>query len=106
MARAQWKGFPGFTAHVTGKVDGRPFEGDVTIDAAGAVHLETQEEVVAPWIQERLESIVLHRNARPQDQAAERSKPVLRFADQEEDHPLGRLLVSERGRVASRYRAK
>jgi hypothetical protein len=100
--RAQWKDFPGFTAHVEGKVDGRSFEGEVTIQADGSVSLKTVEEVVKPWVSEQLESIAMHRAASSGDSP----RPVLRFADQEWDHPLGRLLTFDGGRFASSYRVK
>jgi hypothetical protein len=102
--RAQWKDFPGFRAHIAGKVDGRPFEGDVTVEADGTVRVKTEEDVVKPWVTEQLESIVTHRVAG--ESSADRPKPVLRFADQETDHPLGRLLLFEGGRFASSYRVK
>jgi hypothetical protein len=35
-----------------------------------------------------------------------RPKPVLRFADDQDDHPLGRLLTFEGGQFASSYRVK
>jgi hypothetical protein len=102
-ARAQWKGFPGFTALATGKMDGRPFEARVTVDGDGKVRVETEEKVVQPWLKEQLESIVLHRSA---GSAGEQPAPVLRFADDETDHPFGRLLLFEGGRFASSYRVK
>lgn len=102
--RAQWKNFPGFTAQIAGKVDGRPFKGKVTIDAKGAVKLETDDDVTQAWVKDQLASIVLHRAAG--DPSTERRKPELWFADEEEDHPLGRLLLFEGGRFASSYRVK
>jgi hypothetical protein len=106
-ARAQWRGFPGFTARIVGTVDGRPFDGRVTIKPSGEVHLETEETLLAPWVREQLESIAMHRNAAPQPAgAADEPKPVLRFADRDSDHPLGRLLLFEGGRFASSYRVK
>ena len=104
--RAQWKNFPGFTARVQGKVDGRSFTGTVTVDAKGTVQLKTEEPVVRSWVVDQLESIVLHRNARPQPPSGKRSRPVLHFGDGEDDHPLGRLLIFEGGQFASSYRVK
>jgi hypothetical protein len=106
--RAQWKDFPGFSARIKGKVDGRPFEGAVTIDAKGSVQLQMDDKGVRSWVEDQLESIVLHRAARAQKTSSteKRSKPVLRFGDEEEDHPLGRLLIFEGGRFASSYRVK
>jgi hypothetical protein len=107
-ARASWHDFPGFTAHLSGSVDGRRFSGTVTIDAAGEVSLTEDSpgkaEDAAKWVQEQLESIVLHRLARPTP--AGRSAPVLRFGESGDDHPLGRLLVFAGGKFASSYRVK
>jgi hypothetical protein len=100
--RAQWKDFPGFRARIAGKVDGRPFDGKVVVAATGAVRLDVDDPVVKSWVKGQLESIVLHRSAG--DSSAE--PPVLRFADREADHPLGRLLLFEGGRFASSYRVK
>jgi hypothetical protein len=106
-ARASWKDFPGFTAKVAGKIDGRPCEGMVTIDAKGKVSYAdndvSQDEAVAPWVEEQFGSLAMHRIARP---AGDRPKPVLRFAETKEDHPLGRLLLFEGGQFASSYRVK
>ena len=101
-ARAQWKGFLGFTASVTGKVDGRDFSGKVTVAADGGVHGETSKKEAKHWLEDQLGSIALHRGARGE----ERAKPVLRFGDDDEDHPLGRLLIFDGGRFASSYRVK
>jgi hypothetical protein len=104
-ARAQWKGFPGFKAGIQGKVDGRPFMGSVTVDAAGAVELKIDDEVAKRWVSGQIESIAMHRGAGQADDG-KRARPVLRFGDGEEDHPLGRLLIFEGGRFASSYRVK
>src|SRR5262249_11808691 len=80
-ARAQWHDFPGFTAHISGNLDGRCFAGRVTIDAKGEVLFSdndiNRQETVSEWVQQQLESIVLHRRARPA--SPDRPKPVLRF---------------------------
>jgi hypothetical protein len=105
--RAAWKDFPGFRAAVEGKLDGRPFRGRVTVASDGNVQIETKQKEAEGWLREQLESIVLHRAARrPGGTPARRRPPVLRFADNETDHPLGRLLVFEGGRFASSYRVK
>ncbi|MGE3803870.1 MAG: DUF3386 family protein [Gemmataceae bacterium] len=101
-ARSRWQDLPGFSAAIKGQVDGRPFAGTLSIDATGKVTLGTFEEVATPWAQEQLESLVLHRRASPR-----RGKPpVLRFADDDLNHPLGRLLLFDGGRFASSYRVK
>ena len=101
-ARAQWKGFPGFTASIAGKLDGRDFSGNVTVEADGSVRFETKGKAAKRWVEDQLGSIALHRGARGE----ERAKPVLRFGDDEENHPLGRLLIFDGGQFASSYRVK
>ncbi len=107
-ARAQWHDFPGFTARIRGDLDGRPFGGTVTIDAKGEVAFSDDEpsrtEAVSGWVEAQLDSLVLHRLARPSSPG--QSKPVLRFAEARDDHPLGRLLSFDGGRFASSYRIK
>jgi hypothetical protein len=83
-------------------VDGRAFNGKVTIDANGDVQLESDDAASKPWLAGQLESIAMHRRA----EAHEGSKPVLRFAFEADEHPLGRLLIFEGGRFASSYRIK
>jgi hypothetical protein len=102
-ARAQWRNFPGFSADIKGKVDGRSFKGTATIKLNGSVSVDISDDDALAWVREQLESIYLHRNA---SDSAKDTKPVLRFADQETDHPLGRLLIFDKGRFASSYRVK
>jgi hypothetical protein len=108
-ARATWKDFPGFRAAIAGNLDGRLFDGTITIDANGMVEFTATdpsgEESVAPWIQAQLESIVLHRLVLPA-KSEPQPKPVLRFGEERDDHPLGRLLIFDGGRFASSYRIK
>ena len=108
-ARATWKDFPGFRAAIAGNLHGRLFDGTVTIDAKGKVEFSatdpSAEESVALWIQEQLESIVLHRLVLPA-KSEPRPKPVLRFGEERDDHPLGRLLIFDGGRFASSYRIR
>lgn len=101
-ARAAWNDFTGFSAAAAGSVDGRPFSGKVTVQADGTVKVEVDDPVARPWLEDQLGSLVMHRMA---DSGSD-SKPVLRFGDDDEDHPLGRLLVFEGGRFASSYRVK
>jgi hypothetical protein len=107
-ARAAWQHFPGFTARVAGNFDGRHFTGEVTVDAGGKAAFTdddpSRSEAVSPWLEEQLESIAMHRIARPPSAGA--ARPVLRFGESREDHPLGRLLVIDGGKFASSYRVK
>jgi hypothetical protein len=100
-AHASWSDFPGFVAEVKANADGRAWKGMATVSAQGDVALTTEDDVVAPWVKEQLESMAMHRIARPSEKA-----PVLRFADSNVDHVLGRLLVFEGGSFASSYRVK
>ena len=102
-ARARWQDFPGFSAAIRGEVDGRTFTGKVNVAAEGKVELETATEAARSWVTDQLGSIVMHRSGGSRDGGA---PPVLRFADQREDHPLGRLLEFEGGEFASSYRVR
>lgn len=104
-ARAAWKDFPGFTAKIAGQVEDRPFAGTVAVDAEGGVKLSLAEDVLGDWVQEQLESTTMHRAA-GQTGGPGRPKPVLRFADDHPDHPLGRLLTFDGGQFASSYRVR
>ncbi len=104
-ARAVWRDFPGFAAKIAGSVEDRPFEGTVEVAADGGVKLDLQEDVVEEWVQQQLESITMHR-AEGQTPSADHGKPVVRFADDHDDHPLGRLLAFDGGHFATSYRVK
>lgn len=104
-SRAAWHDFPGFSADIAGDIEGRPFSGTVKVDADGGVTLDLDEEPFVEWVGGQLESITMHRAA-SQTPSADRPKPVLRFADDEVDHPLGRLLAFEGGSFATSYRVK
>jgi hypothetical protein len=101
--RAVWNDFPGFTANITGEVDARPLAGKVSVGADGGIELKLDDDVVQAWVQEQLESITMHRIAN-QNPASSRTLPILRFADDDEEHPLGRLLAVENGHFATSYR--
>ncbi len=103
--RANWQAFPGFQAKVAGEVDGRPFAGSVKVAADGSVKLELQDDVVQDWVQQQLESITMHRAA-TRESAPHAASPSLSFADQDDTHPLGRLLAFHGGHFASSYRVK
>lgn len=100
--RAVWKNLPGFKAEVAGTIDGRSFTGTTTVDAEGNLTVETDEEAGTEWVEDQLGSIVLHRQASD----GSRPKPVLRFADDDVEHPLGRLLIFDGGHFASSYRVR
>ncbi len=102
-ARAQWVDFPGFSATIAGSVDDRAFAGKLRAQADGSIEIDTDDPAARPWLKDQLGSLVMHRLG---DSGRSDEKPVLRFADDQEDHPLGRLLLFEGGQFASSYRVK
>lgn len=102
-ARAAWHDFTGFSANVKGAFDGSTFNGTANVRADGRVTLTgVTAAPAAAWIEEQLGSMVLHRKASPPS----KERPVLYFADDDTQHPLGRLLTFSGGRFASSYRVK
>jgi hypothetical protein len=104
--RAAWRDFPGFSAEISGWLDGRTFTGSVTFQPNGSVDLKTDDPAARPWLQDQLDSMVLHRLPAPSADASPSKGPLLRLVDEPEDHPLGRLIAVEGGRMASSYRIK
>jgi hypothetical protein len=104
--RAVWNDFPGFSAELGGQLDGRPFTGKVTIQKDGSVEVQTDDPVAKPWVQDQLDSLVLHRLAQPSSDSSDAHQPRLRFADEADLHPLGRLLAVEGDQMGSSYRIK
>jgi Protein of unknown function (DUF3386) len=104
--RAQWRNFPGFSAELSGQLDGRPFTGKVTVEKDGSVELQTDDPVAKPWVQDQLQSLVMHRLAQPAGDTIDSHLPRLHFADEVDDHPLGRLLTVEGDAMGSSYRIK
>ncbi len=105
-ARVKWAGFKGFTASVSVYLDGRRSEGAITVKPDGDVSFDSEpkfeDEAARDWVREQLHSMVIHRVPA----SGIESKPLLSFADQDESHPLGRLLTFHGGRFASTYRIR
>ena len=105
-ARAAWDNFKGFTARAAVYLDGRRSVEMVKVQADGDVAFEgepkLEDEAAREWIRDQLHSQVIHRIP----SSGIRAKPVLSFADKEEEHPLGRLLTFHGGRFASSYRVR
>jgi hypothetical protein len=100
-ARAQWREFPGFTAQIAGSFDGRPFTGSVQLSAAGRATAKLNEPIPTEWVEGQLVSVATHRFPPRPDE-----RPSLRFADEADEHPLGRLLLSDDPEYPSSYRIK
>jgi hypothetical protein len=108
-ARASWKGYPGFQANINGFVDGRAFHGKLTVEPDGKIALNVDDSDAKPWLQEQLESMVLHRGGSSggsSGSAANRPKPLIQFGEESDDNPFGRLLVVGSGKSVSSYRIK
>ncbi|MFO0950192.1 MAG: DUF3386 family protein [Isosphaeraceae bacterium] len=105
--RAVWSDFNGFRAEVAGELDGRAYSGKVTVSADGTVKAEVDDASAKAWVEDQLASMTMHRLPEAgRDSSKEKTRPVLRFADGQEDHPLGRLLTFQGGRFASSYRVR
>jgi hypothetical protein len=102
--RAQWgDDFPGFSADAAGAIDGRAFSGRVTVRPTGSVEVKVDVPAARLWLEDQVGSIAMHRIA---GATGDDARPTVRFADDCDDHPLGRLLAFEGGRFASSYRVK
>jgi hypothetical protein len=104
--RAQWRDFPGFSARISGEIDGRPFSGKVAVQSDGAVDIQTDDPVATPWLKAQLDSLVMHRLPTPSGDSSGSQGPRFRFADPDDEHPLGRLIAVDGGEMASSYRIK
>lgn len=85
-ARALWQDFPGFTADVTVLYNGKKTQGKLTADKEFKVKLTLDNKELSEWSQPKLNSVIGHRKYRQQ-------KPIpATFADNQVNHPLGRLV--------------
>jgi hypothetical protein len=75
------------------------------VHADGSVDVKSDDPVAKPWVKDQLASVVLHRLATSSESSGARP-PRLRFADQSDDHPLGRLIAVEGDEMGSSYRIK
>jgi hypothetical protein len=101
-ARANWVGFPGFTADVVVNLDGRTVSrGRVEVAADGKVRLDLGDKDAAAWARRELGSVVGHRL----DGGADAATPCA-FADDDEMNPLGRAVRVLNDEFHSSYRIK
>jgi hypothetical protein len=98
--RAVWENFPGFTADVTVDIDGKQEHGKLSVDDASVASVELSDKTLQAWTEEQAGSLVQHRL--PSGFADE--KPT--FADEEKDHPLGRLIRLGDSDYGSVYRIR
>ncbi len=100
-ARAEWKNFPGFSAGLAVNVNGQVVKGRVEISAAGKVKLEGLDKETHGWVRAEIASLVGHRLPN----ASTRDTPCA-FADDNRDHPSGRLIKVLNDELHSSYRIR
>ncbi|QDU31442.1 N-acetylneuraminate epimerase [Anatilimnocola aggregata] len=96
--RATWQKFPGFTADVTVSSAGHASTGTLAVSADGKIDLQLKSPAGLDWAQRSLNSIIGHRLA--DDQGATN----VEFADEDTQHPFGRLLKSQDASEKSLWR--
>ncbi len=98
--RAVWEHFPGFSASVTVRIDDTVEKGTVGVDEHGTVTSQLKNDKLRDWIDEQLGSLVDHRMPSvPEDE-----QPTL--ADDDVNHPLGRLIRLGDAKYDSSYRIR
>ncbi len=100
QARAEWNNFPGFTASLQVCRDGQSVSGRITVNHEGEIQLQLPDESGWEWVETSLRSVVAHRQP-----SADRKYDV-QFADDETEHPLGRLIRLNKDLMGSMYRIK
>ncbi|GIW81957.1 MAG: hypothetical protein KatS3mg105_3764 [Gemmatales bacterium] len=100
-ARAVWEKFPGFSADIEVNFDGVISRGRAFVHANGDVEIRDLDPDKARWARRIVGSLAGHRLSRP----ASRNTPCA-FADEQQDHPLGRAIVVLNDELHSSYRIK
>jgi hypothetical protein len=100
-ARAGWTNFPGFTADMEVNIDGKVYKASVTVDAKGKLQIADLDKTAEPWVKRTMASLVSHRLG----DTASMQTPCA-FADQEANHPQGRLVNVLNDEMHSSYRIK
>ncbi len=98
--RAVWKDFPGFTAEVTATRNGQATTGKLSVDADGNLTLELAEPADMDWVERSLRSVVNHRLS------SDAGVTDVVFADEDTQHPFGRLIKSTKDVEKSQWRVK
>lgn len=100
-ARAQWAGFPGFTADAAINFDGKVHKAKVSVAPEGKVRFEGLDKDVEQWARRVLASTVSHRI----DNSVSLNTPCA-FLDEVVDHPQGRAIRVLNDELHSSYRIK
>lgn len=86
--RAEWHNFSGFTAKFRAEKDGEQASGTLTVTSDGDVKIEPASGEAPKWLVRSLDSLIGHRLA------SSGAVTGTAFADDDADHPRGRLLKS------------
>lgn len=101
LARAVMSNFPGFTADLVLTIKSQQIKGVVQVDSKGKVVIGQIEGPNASWAKRILASAVSHRLQNP-----EAMKTPCAFADEDAQHPLGRLVNVLNDELHSSYRIR
>ncbi|MBN4054476.1 DUF3386 family protein [Nitrospira defluvii] len=106
---SRWgKDFPGFAADLICNDNGEIYKGSVEIKSKEelSINLEVPEgkKDLNEWVQETIGMMVVHRAWRSFEESD--GKSPITFAEENNDHPLGRQLLIHSDGMASRYRIK
>ncbi|WP_437185124.1 DUF3386 family protein [Planctomicrobium sp. SH668] len=98
--RSEWLNFSGFTADFEAATADGVVAGKVVVSKEGAVEVSLPEDQRFQWVERSLDSLIGHR--------LQTSEPVtdVEFADDQVNHPHGRLLRSTNGDDKSQWRVK
>jgi hypothetical protein len=104
-ARANWTGFPGFTADAEVNLDGHTGRARVEVKPDGKVSLEAAgqplDKEADNWVRRELGSVAGHRL----DSGTDLETPCA-FANEDADHPLGRAVRVLNDEFHSSYRIR
>jgi hypothetical protein len=98
--RAEWQNFSGFEARLRVSADGATAEGSISVDRDGTVKITLPDAARFAWAQRPLDSMIGHRL--PTGEAIS----DVEFADDQVDHPHGRLLRSADPKDKTLWRVK
>jgi hypothetical protein len=98
--RAVWHNFHGFSADIVATADGKSTKGTLEVSPEGALTLKLDDPSQHDWVDRTLQSVVSHRLS---DDGAITN---VEFADEDANHPLGRLLKSKDAAEKSLWRVK
>jgi hypothetical protein len=101
QARAMWTKFPGFTADAAVTINGKMQKGIVHVNEMGKVTISDLPEEMTGWAKDVLASTVGHRLG-----TKEEPKTPCIFADDDANHPLGRLIHVLNDDSGSSYRIR